>query len=274
MGQRFESVRPEHGFVDWLLRMGRTTDVYIGVAPRTERRGCREAVDRVHVAWADCDSPESIEALEHFEPRPSLIIASGSGRHAYWSLWPPAGVDAIERANRRLRYALGADNATDAARVLRPPGTFNHKTDPARTVQIERLGGEVYALAEVVGHLPDPPTAPVRETPTRAREVEDDDVVASLRAIEPAGYVETLTGRAVGRDGKVCCPFHPDSTPSLHVYGPDKGWTCFGCEPPPDRQNLGGDIFTFAGRLWGIDPHEGFLELRDRLADRLLGGAG
>ncbi len=34
-----------------------------------------------------------------------------------------------------------------------------------------------------------------------------------LRAIEPAVYVEALTGQTVGRDRKVHCPFHQDANP-------------------------------------------------------------
>jgi hypothetical protein len=35
--------------------------------------------------------------------------------------------------------------------------------------------------------------------------------------IEPAVYVEALTGQVVPRGRKVTCPFHEDATLSLHL---------------------------------------------------------
>jgi hypothetical protein len=196
MGRRFVSIRPARGFPEWVMDLGKRTDVYIGVAPRIEQRGGRDAVARIHAAWADCDSPESIQALRNFRPNPSIVVRSGHGQHAYWSLWPPAGADAIERANRRIAHALEADSkATDAARVLRPPATFNYKTDPPRPVRIEHLDYEaVYTLAEVAGRLSDPPRAQGRDLTKITTRDEDDDLVAALRRIEPTDYVEILTG--------------------------------------------------------------------------------
>jgi hypothetical protein len=51
--------------------------------------------------------------------------------HAYWPLRHPLAVDELEDANRRLAYALGADvgAVTNAAAILRPPGTLNFKDD-------------------------------------------------------------------------------------------------------------------------------------------------
>lgn len=86
-----------------------------------------------------------------------------------------------------------------------------------------------------------------------------------LRQVAPAVYVPALTGRAIGRDNKIACPFHgEDRVPSLHVYDtPERGWYCFGC-------GRGGSIFDLAGELYGLStrgPH--FLELRQRLLDTL-----
>jgi hypothetical protein len=63
------------------------------------------------------------------------VIASGTGRncHAYWPLADPVVADEIERANRRLAHALGADPASaDAARILRVPATHSHKSTRCR----------------------------------------------------------------------------------------------------------------------------------------------
>lgn len=93
-----------------------------------------------------------------------------------------------------------------------------------------------------------------------------DDVLGSIPAVD---YVAALTGRVVGSDGKVACPFHAEGeerTPSLHCYGdPDSGWYCFGC-------GRGGSIVDFGSYLYGIEPRgAGFHEIRRRLAADLLG---
>lgn len=264
MGQEFYGVRDSARAAERVLRLGRVTDAYLGVAPRARRAGGRDAIERVHALWADLDSPEALAALDRFAPAPAIVVSSGSGRHGYWPLWPPVAPVEAERANRRLAHALGADpRATDAARILRPPGTFNHKRQEPRPVRIERLEVEVFTAAEVAGALPDPPDA--RQAPERARgrRTIDPDV---LLTIEPRVYVEALTGRQVGRDGKVRCPLHADRTPSLHVYpDPERGWYCFGC-------GRGGNIYGFAAELWQVEPRgAGFRELRRRLAAELLG---
>ena len=73
------------------IALGRRTDVYVGCAPRTRRHGGRDAVERAFVLWADCDGEHAVAALDEFNPEPSIVIASGTGRncHAYWPLTEP-----------------------------------------------------------------------------------------------------------------------------------------------------------------------------------------
>lgn len=95
--------------------------------------------------------------------------------------------------------------------------------------------------------------------PRKARASEDP-----LLAVPPPVYFERLTGRRVGRSGKVRCPFHDDRTPSLHVYrDPARGWYCFGC-------GRGGSIYDLAASLWGRGTQgREFVELRRELGRRL-----
>jgi DNA primase len=65
--------------------------------------------------------------------------------------------------------------------------------------------------------------------------------VAAIKAAHPIeSVIERMTGQRIERN-KICCPFHDDGSPSLHVYE-DGGWKCFGC-------GLGGDVFSFVGYL-------------------------
>jgi CHC2 zinc finger len=79
--------------------------------------------------------------------------------------------------------------------------------------------------------------------------------------LPPALYVEQLTGVSVPRSGKIRCPFHLDSTPSLHVYrDPPRGWYCYGCR-------RGGSVYDFAALLWGVQTRgAAYKHLRVRLS--------
>ena len=245
------------------LNYGRVTDVYVGAAPRIAERGTADAVARTWVLWVDLDERDAILWAEGFKPAPSLVIESGGGRHLWWALSEPLDARWIAAANRRLAYELRGDmKATDAARILRVPGTLSHKYDPPRPVRLVDGSLAYYTARQVVGHLPDPPKPEPRPVELHAAPDRDGDPLLAIPASE---YVPLLTGRDVGRDGKARCPLHEDRTPSLHAYpDPSRGWTCFGC-------GAGGTIYDLAARLYGIEPRgRGFHDLRRRLADELL----
>lgn len=250
-------------------------DTFAACAPRTRRFGGADAVERLWMLWADLDGADAIGRLDAFEPAPSFVVASGSPgcSHAWWVLNAPLRPDHARVALRRLAHALGADMAAaETARILRLPGTLNHKHDPPSPVICTRLELDSYTARDVVGHLPDPP-APERPAPAPVARPARDTADA-LRTIPAAEYVPALTGHEAGRDGKVRCPFHAagqERTPSMHLYG--DGWACFACPPlRPDRDHAGGDIYTFGGLHYGLDPRdpEQFKRLRHRLATDLL----
>jgi hypothetical protein len=130
-------------------------DVYIGCAPRVSNTsGTLKDVERVWALWCDCDSAEATERLRRFKPWPSIVVQSSPGRvHGYWSLNEPVRTDVADRANRRIMRALGSDGVCDAARVLRPIGTINHKH--GASVECVRLELDTFTLADVVGDLED-----------------------------------------------------------------------------------------------------------------------
>lgn len=90
-----------------------------------------------------------------------------------------------------------------------------------------------------------------------------DEIDAMMR-IEPAEYVEAMTGEVVGYGRKIHCPLpgHDERTPSFHVF-PDaeKGWRCFGC-------NRRGRIYDLAAEVWGLRLPGQFREIHDRLWER------
>jgi hypothetical protein len=186
--------------------------VYVGVAARrsTHTRG-KDAIRRVWTLWADLDDVDADERLDELPVAPAIVVASGSARHlhAYWPLARPVSITAAETANRRLAAQLHTDTGavTNAATILRAPGTYSFKTDPPTPVVLERLDTELttlYAATAGVAADPTPPVCTAAPAPT-ARPGEDP-----LRPLDPAHYVSALTGQPVGRSRKISCPFHED----------------------------------------------------------------
>lgn len=283
MRQEWFSLEDRPAAAARIVELGTSTDVYVGVLPRHERAGGSDALGQAWALFVDLDDAEQgAAALAGFDPWPHVVIRSGRGLHAYWSLREPLDARHVRQANRRLAHHLGADmNATDAARILRPPGTLNHKYAPPRRVECVRLDlGPAFTAQEVVGALPDPPAPAPDRTLTRLRARRAGGAFGDpLDAIPAAEYVPLLLGRELGRDGKVTCPFHgggQERTPSLHVYGEERGWACFSCPPAPWQRggadHLGGRIIDLGAMLYGLEPRgRGYHEIRRRLAADLLG---
>ena len=131
-------------------------DAYVGVLPRVQTGGKAEDVwPTATVLWCDVDAKDfciikadscqgedckaaALDAILKFPVTPSAIIDSGHGFHCYWKLRTPADTpDAVE-ANRAIAHWLGGDKCFDAPRILRVPGTRNHK-DPKNPIPVRIL---------------------------------------------------------------------------------------------------------------------------------------
>ena len=266
MRQGFFTLGASRAVVDAVAGLATQTDVFLGVLPRVRRRGrLEDVVERGGVVWADCDSSASTAALRSFEPRPSMVVASGSGQHrqAYWFLQELVDLAWLERLNRRLASALGADAGvvTKPHTILRPPGSLNWKHRPPAPVRLIVVRGDHrISAAELDRQLPHEQERIGRDARAPGQALPSPTVVDSLEMVPPRVYFERLTGLRVGHSGKVCCPFHEDRTPSLHVYDdPGRGWYCFGC-------GRGGSIYDLASLVWqrGTRGRE-FIQLRREL---------
>jgi hypothetical protein len=266
MRRRFIATQRPRQAEHLIASRARQADVYVGVALRdSATHGGRAAIGASHLAWLESDNPRSASLLQRFPHPPSLLVASGTPGHlqAYWSLNRRCAVQELESLNRRLAISLAGDSgSTDAARILRPPGTLNHKHDPPRPVTLLRfntgLPVTVEQLQASLPRDPDPVTWHPAPRPARTGRTRLDRELLAIPAVE---YARVLTSLEPNREGKILCPFHRDSNPSLQLY-PDGGFYCFG-----SSCRRGGSIFDFAGHLWGIDPRGvAFVELRERLA--------
>jgi len=138
--------------IDRAMILRRGFDVFIGVGYRRcpdhdDIHKCRhetkgeDHISRLPAVWADLDviSPDepnkpytsvvdALDALYALDKPPALIVGSGAGLHAYWPLKHPShDLARVVESNRRIRDQIKGDNAIDACRILRLPGTFNRK---------------------------------------------------------------------------------------------------------------------------------------------------
>lgn len=173
--------------------LGADHDVYCAVLPRKAGEGSASGIRLCHWLWVDIDGgdagPEGSADLLRSSvkrlriPEPSMIVLSGGGLHAYWPLaacarcQTPDEQERIRQTLRRLVRAIGssseecgayADRASaEPARILRVPGTFNHKRRYPRPVRLLRCletakaGAEPRPLVWWRAHLPQEQIAPI-----------------------------------------------------------------------------------------------------------------
>jgi len=122
--------------------------IFFGVLPRrAEKTGKAEDTIAGYAAWTDLDfrdfqggEEECIERLNGFPFQPTVRVRSGHGMHAYWLFKEPQEPGTLVDLSARLAVALGGDNVADAARIMRLPGTTNHKNpDEPQSVVIESM---------------------------------------------------------------------------------------------------------------------------------------
>lgn len=117
-------------------------DCFFGVCPRRKGVGTKDGVTEVTCLWADIDAKEIAKGKEGAwyriwtlpeVLRPSAVIDSGHGYHAYWFLDEPIRITGPEDIARiegyiaGMRKLLGGDAVRDLSRLLRLPGTTNWK---------------------------------------------------------------------------------------------------------------------------------------------------
>jgi hypothetical protein len=201
MGRLFIAAHNAPAASRLIRRLASRTDVYVGVCLRNRRSGGRDAIDRSHLAFVDIDTPDAVERLRAFPHPPTMIISTGSDghAHAYYALSTPVTVPELERANRRLAHALGGDLAAgDAARILRPPSSWNRKHTPPKPVQLTELDQtRSYVLDQLIDGLGDPPGEPTRGPSNRPRSGAHRPRPDPARS--PRGRIRAGTRRTVAR---------------------------------------------------------------------------
>jgi hypothetical protein len=148
-------------------------DVYYTPAvfqPQTPQRK-KQYVEGSSVVWADIDDYEYNEWDKRWLLPPTAVVSSGHGVHLYWALDQQYPGDIIEDLNKRIAAHVGGDNVWDRGRLLRVPGTFNHKAEPVKPVTLVELNPEwVYTPAQLEKAGPQPHLEHGPDTDRSARE--------------------------------------------------------------------------------------------------------
>ena len=142
------------------------------------------------------DLPAALSLLEVVPYEPTLIVDSGFGIHAYWLFrgsWVFESAEDRGEAHQLVSRLQGAvrseaarrgwalDGTADLARVLRLPGTLNHKQAPSRKVAISRLTlDRRYDPSDFAAVLPEVPFGDVAAERPAAH---DEGTPADLAAV-------------------------------------------------------------------------------------------
>lgn len=131
-------------------------------------------------------------------PLPSIFVDSGRGIHAYWTFdrdlpveqWKPIA-EALKASCLAAGFQIDPTVTADAARILRMPGTLNHKETPPVPCRLLKDTGVNYEPA------------------------------ALLQSLQPASGLDTVAGASVGSLAKLAAMVGADdlgSVPALSSY--------------------------------------------------------
>jgi hypothetical protein len=160
VAQKFYSNREE--FLEAADKQSHTeSNVFFALATYSgDKRLASEAVE-LQSLFVDLDcgdkkeypsQQEALKALQKFckqtkFPKP-IIVNSGYGIHAYWQLDEPLCVEEWQPLAEKFKAFCIANNlkidravSADAARILRLPGSFNHKRETPTKVQVLDAAG-------------------------------------------------------------------------------------------------------------------------------------
>jgi Primase C terminal 1 (PriCT-1) len=241
-------------------------NLYLGVAVRKDgSSGAAENLAALGALFVDLDfkhTPEleTREKVAAFPVQPTLVVHTGGGLHVYYGLREPfaladdAARDSVKTLLRRLGRALGGDlSAAEPARVLRVPGTFNHKPEygTPRPVVLELCepSGR-YNLSELEEWLPpappeDSPGTPFEMPVAKVGQGERNALLFRLaRSLKAKGLTPAAILAAARAENQAKCdPPHDETEVQRAVHSalsqPDRPWA--GPAASPGRRGTAPD---------------------------------
>lgn len=171
------------------------------------KRG-KDHVTRIRAVFVDLDSPEtsaeSMQALQKYMPKPSIIVQSSKGKyHVYWKVveFP---VDAFKLFQKQLAITFASDpEVHNLDRVMRLPG-FPHQKKNLQKTSAAIMGGQytVQTLFDAAKNAPPmalPDTAPPAQKSMDAFGLDMSEDYVAPTVLEPG----KRTGKLVAHIGKM-----------------------------------------------------------------------
>lgn len=221
-------------------RAQESCDVYVSCATHVEpqagsSRGTSKTVASIAGLWADLDigsdghrpaalpnPSDEAQALSIIEglPEPSAVVHSGGGLQVWWlfdqpwTFTDPAEAARASDAWQRLLVERGeakglhVDAVGDLPRILRVPGSSNHKLDEPRPVTVRHMDGPTYPAAELASL-----GAPVALRGAEPAESDGSPLGSWAHILEPHGWTVAGTRATDGatlwvRPGKAASDGH------------------------------------------------------------------
>jgi len=192
-------------------------EVYVGIGPRRNNVGTKEGVTRLPALWADLDCKgehdlnSHLRHLDKLPCYPSMIVWSGGGIHPYWLLEEcPKGsyeLSLAEEVMARIAEGLGGDPVHDRSRILRVPGTLNHKRDEPRLVELVSYSKDrlykLDQLEEMASSLPKADASTKTGVTRVSKGVLSDPICEGQRNVTLASVAGSLRDR--GLDEETLC---------------------------------------------------------------------
>lgn len=219
-----------------ILKYAEKADLYLSVGTHSEpqpTRGGESTIISIPGLWADLDigeighKPASLpnpateqEALSIVEglPDASMVMHSGGGLQGFWLFDAPwvfetneeraAAKKAVQEwanllEDRGRQLGFHVDKVADLARILRVPGSINHKEGLKRPVQIRWTDKPSHDLEEIIGFgIPDS-----HQYEPDPQPVEDDFPLTWNEILAPHGYTQ-CDDNTWARPGKNCSEGH------------------------------------------------------------------
>ena len=123
-------------------------------------------IDVFEWVFVDCDLKDNIYAskdeflkvLSDFNPKPTIVVDSGNGIHAYWNIKDLTRDSYIETQFRLIQQFKTDDSVWTPFQLMRFPGTLNTKVQgqfkPCYILE-DKSSNEAYILTELTSSLPE-----------------------------------------------------------------------------------------------------------------------
>jgi hypothetical protein len=236
----------EHVDIENFIEKYADKELYFGVASRLHAKeiharaeageGTGDAkigdCDKFYCLYGDVDfktvpRAEADRILNEMPVPPDIIVMSGGGYHVYWLLAEPLDARAAHPWLKRLQAYVKSDDVADPTRILRVPGTVNHKPGrgPVEIVKADAAKRHELSEFDFLPHV-------AGEVAPDTREHIEGDCPGAELVIE-AFRTRGLLGAEVS-PGKinVTCPWassHRESSGSPVLYVNDVSGPGFSC---------------------------------------------